>query len=357
MVSRLIDVLQPLSAQSPCGEDLSFSPEFDRIQEARREDDPTVDYGEWQTTLKQADWNIVVDTCADLLARRSKDLRLAAWLAEGLVKTSGLLGLAEGIETNARLLERFAQQIHPQPEDGDQERRISTLSWFAARMAQLTRQIPLTAAQRYSLNDYEAARQLQQQRQRNPDAALDGDDKVTLEQFAAAIAKTDKALYAQWLVDAQRCTFALAELDKACNALFGADGPSLSLLGNTIDTVCERLQTMAREVGALPDDTSVAAGAGAGDDASAPLPMSLSPTTAGGAIASRTQALELLRQVAAYFRHAEPHSPVAYLADKAAHWGSLPLHAWLRAVVKDRGSLGHIEELLGLDAEEEARSD
>ncbi len=355
MDSRFIEVLAPLSAQSPCGEDLSFSPEFDRIQEARREDDPTVDYGEWQTTLKQADWKAVVDTCADLLARRSKDLRLAAWLAEGMVKTGGLRGLAEGMETNAHLLERFGRQIHPQPEDGDQERRIGTLSWFAARMAQLARQIPLTAAQGYSLNDYEAARLFQLQLQRNPDVALDGDDKLTLEQFAAAVAKTDKALYAQWLVEAQRCTFALAELDKACNALFGADGPSFALLGNTIEAVCERLQTIAREVGALPNVPSVAAGL-SDDDASVPLPTSLSPKTASDAITNRTQALELLRQVAAYFRHAEPHSPVAYLADKAAHWGSLPLHAWLRAVVKDRGSLGHIEELLGLEAEEEARN-
>jgi type VI secretion system protein ImpA len=27
----------------------------------------------------------------------------------------------------------------------------------------------------------------------------------------------------------------------------------------------------------------------------------------------------------------------------------MPLHAWLRSVVKDAGSLSHIEELLGLE--------
>jgi type VI secretion system protein ImpA len=39
---------------------------------------------------------------------------------------------------------------------------------------------------------------------------------------------------------------------------------------------------------------------------------------------------------------------VAYLADRAAQWGDMPLHAWLRAVMKDAGSLSHIEELLGV---------
>jgi type VI secretion system protein ImpA len=39
---------------------------------------------------------------------------------------------------------------------------------------------------------------------------------------------------------------------------------------------------------------------------------------------------------------------VAFLADKAARWGEMPLQQWLREVVKDGGSLAHIEELLGV---------
>jgi type VI secretion system protein ImpA len=65
---------------------------------------------------------------------------------------------------------------------------------------------------------------------------------------------------------------------------------------------------------------------------------------------SRAQALAQLRAVADYFRRTEPHSPVAYLADKAAHWGEQPLHVWLRSVVKDDAAFAHIEELLGVDS-------
>lgn len=61
-------------------------------------------------------------------------------------------------------------------------------------------------------------------------------------------------------------------------------------------------------------------------------------------------AVVLFEAGADFFRKTEPHSPVAYLADKAAAWGDLPLHAWLRTVAKDQGSLAHIEELLGLHA-------
>ena len=185
MDSSLTDLLAPLAGETSCGEDLSFSPDFDRIQEARREDDPTVDYGEWQTALKQADWQEVISCCTELLRMRSKDLRVAAWLTEGLVKTRGIAGLGEGAALVAGLLTRFGEHVHPQADSGDQEQRIGTITWFVTRMTQLVRQIPLTQAKegRFSLSDHDTARQAQMQIQRNPDAAAGLDDKVTLEKI------------------------------------------------------------------------------------------------------------------------------------------------------------------------------
>jgi type VI secretion system protein ImpA len=69
---------------------------------------------------------------------------------------------------------------------------------------------------------------------------------------------------------------------------------------------------------------------------------------AGGPPRTRAQALQQLREVAGYFRRTEPHSPVAYLAEKAVAWGNMPLHEWLRQVIKDDGTMAHVQELLGL---------
>jgi type VI secretion system protein ImpA len=74
------------------------------------------------------------------------------------------------------------------------------------------------------------------------------------------------------------------------------------------------------------------------------------PVTVAG-IQNRAQAVDQLRAVARYFRQTEPHSPVAYLADKAAEWADMPLHLWLESVVKDDGSLAHLRELLGVKPE------
>jgi type VI secretion system protein ImpA len=171
MDPRVIELMSPVSTDNPCGEDLSFSPEFDRIHEARREDDPTLDYGEWESALKQADWKSVATECELLLKNKTKDLRVAAWLTEGLIKTSGLAGLRRGLEVHVGLFERFGEDIHPRGDDGDQERRIGTMSWFVQRAAHLARSVPLTdsASGRFSLMDYDGAVGLQLQLQRpNP---------------------------------------------------------------------------------------------------------------------------------------------------------------------------------------------
>jgi type VI secretion system protein ImpA len=64
-------------------------------------------------------------------------------------------------------------------------------------------------------------------------------------------------------------------------------------------------------------------------------------------ITTRLQALARLRAVAVYFKQKEPHNPASYIAEKAARWGELPLHEWLREVIKEPDMLRNFEELLG----------
>lgn len=216
------------------------------------------------------------------------------------------------------------------------------------RMAQLVRQIPITQSKvgKFSLNDYESARLLQTQLQRNPDAVADN-NKVTLEKFSAAVSKTDKAHYTQLLADAEHCRLSLSELVRVADTLFGRDGPSFAPLSESIEAIHTRLQKIAKDIGILsiPD----AASATEEEQGEPSDNGQATPSIQKGPIKTRAQALEQLRQVATFFRNTEPHSPVAYLADKAAHWGEMPLHVWLRSVMKDQGTLAHLEEMLGME--------
>jgi type VI secretion system protein ImpA len=84
-----------------------------------------------------------------------------------------------------------------------------------------------------------------------------------------------------------------------------------------------------------------------------PVFMSMPITASASGAQARAQAVAQLREVAAFFRRTEPHSPVAYLAEKAAEWADMPLHEWLTTVVKDDASLAHIRELLGVKGQSE----
>jgi type VI secretion system protein ImpA len=346
-------LLQPVSGPTGCGEDLSFSRELDAIAEARRFDDSSLDQGEWVTDVKTADWPYVVRNCAGLIESRSKDLRLAVWLAEANAKVHHFSGLAEGYSVLGGLLERFWDGMYPLPEDGDQEQRIGNLSWILSRSVHLVREIPLTEGKgsAFSLLDFETARARALNAEKQGSESITAEEGPKLADMEAARKRSSRAFYQKLLDDAQRCHTALLQLEAATDSRLGVDGPGFAAAKEAMENAVQVVTRYAHDAGL---QTSAPANA-AQPQQEASTPIQVAPAVNAGiqfdaVIHSRTQALSQLRAVADFFRRTEPHSPVAYLADKAAHWGEMPLHTWLSTVIKDSASLSHVEELLGVKA-------
>lgn len=284
-------LLAPIAGSRPCGEDLAFSSELDDIVKARQADDPTLEQGAWVAPLKEADWKFVVRRCSELLATRSKDLQLAAWLLEAHARTGGMSALGDAIAFMAGLCERHWDGVYPLPDEDGSERRIGIVHWTAARITSLLKELP-------AIGD---------------EAQLD---------------------------DARACLAALDALATVLDVRLGGDGPSLFKARSAIEDVLARCTPVTR--------TSAAAVGTLAGPVGNSLPR-LPVLATEGASMQREQALAQLRQLASFFRRTEPHSPVAYLVDKAAQWGEQPLHAWLRAVIKDDSALARVEELLGIE--------
>lgn len=334
-------LLAPVSPERPCGEDLAFSREIDEIVRARQADDPSIEQGAWVTELKEADWKFVARQCAQLIEKRSKDLQLAVWLAEAAARTDGLKGLADSLVLIAALCDRYWDGLYPLPDEDGVERRIGNLSWMASRIAPLLREIPLTEGQSgqggHALRDFDVARM------------RGGDDLAKLE---AAKARSASAFYEALLRDCEHCAGALERIEHSVDARLGVDGPSFSAAKSGLQSVMLFVKPMVKE-GGKAADKSGKPGEAASAASAQPAPQMAAAAEAAGAVPasplqSREHAIAQLREVAAFFRRTEPHSPVAYLADKAAHWGEQPLHVWLRSVVKDDASFAHIEEMLGV---------
>jgi type VI secretion system protein ImpA len=342
---NLEDMLAPVSADHPCGEDLAYSSELDAIEAARLADDPTLDQGEWKTALKAADWPFVAANCAKLIRSRSKDLKLAVWLTEASAKTGGLRALGDALLLVAALCERYWEGLYPLPDEGSFEQRVGYLGLLEARVRQLTREVKLTEgrATAFSLVEVAGARL------RGPAAIKD---------VESAKLGTSRDFFQALLDDSAHCLAAIAQLRRVTDACLGEDGPGFKDAREALDDVIRFARPGARDP-AAPEVNNVdnpAAGEEPGVDNSAaavtgaaPRQMQSLPQLAGGgAPQTRAQALAQLRAVAEYFRHTEPHSPVAYLAERAAKWGEQSLHVWLRGVVKDPAVCAQLEEMLGV---------
>ncbi|MCK9262012.1 MAG: type VI secretion system protein TssA [Azoarcus sp.] len=357
----LESLLRPLAGRSCCGEDMMFSPEFDGVLEARRFDDPSLNQGEWVTARKEADWPAVVSSCTALLATRTKDLRIAVWLVEALAKTRGIAGLAEGYGVLVQLCERYWADIHPLPEEGDQALRVGCLGWLLGQSVRIVGELPLTAPApvAYTGLDLERVRAVSRAVERNPaeSETILRDAALTPAAFDAARSETSVVFYRSSREHAERALAMLDALQRVVDKHLGAEGPGFESAREALKALIDTLNRFALEAG---DGDRSDAGLAEADcngaaDGGGPVGqfVPVMPVAGGTAIRSRAQALAQLREVAVFFRQTEPHSPVAYLADKAARWGEMSLHEWLRAVVADGGTLTHMEELLGVNSARE----
>ncbi len=89
------DILTPIPGDNPGGQDLRYAPIYDKIKEARREDDELAQ-GAWQHERKLADPILVIKLSQEAIAKQSKDLQIAAWLTEALLKKERLCGIPGG---------------------------------------------------------------------------------------------------------------------------------------------------------------------------------------------------------------------------------------------------------------------
>jgi type VI secretion system protein ImpA len=132
MTMSLIDVnslLEEISPELPCGEDIEYDSEFGEMERAAR-GKPEQQIGNTLIPAQEADWPVVKSKAITLFGR-TKDLRVAVYLTRSLLHTEGLIGLRDGLTLIQGLLERHWETVHPQldpADNNDPTLRINTLT-------------------------------------------------------------------------------------------------------------------------------------------------------------------------------------------------------------------------------------
>jgi type VI secretion system protein ImpA len=350
-------LLQPLPGDAPCGVSLIHDMEYDAIRAARRADDPSLPSGIWQTTLKVADWQAVEHGCRNVLATRSKDLTIAAWLGEAWLNRYGLPALPHCFELIGGLCGRYWDDLHPMPRDADFGFRAAPLAWIANAYAdQLSAQVELFEGRdglRGTLAQWQSAQHatLTANARKDVPAA----QREAANRLSAALKDAARATAAAYLserrnaLDAARVLIDM--LDAWCTPRLGVEAPSFARLIEAI-TQAGLVLTECLSMHPKSDISPYRAASEISGTPIAPpgvpTPISNEPTTVPGIPTSREDAYRQLASIAEYLARYEPHSPVPYLIQLALDWGRKPLPLLLRELTSGDAEGKTLLTVLGL---------
>jgi len=338
------DLLNPIAGENPSGQNLRYAPVYDKIKESRREDDDAAQ-GDWKRERKVADWPLVVKTAGETLATKSKDLQLAAWLTEALLKTQGVGGLRDGLDLLKGLIEGFWDTLYPEIEDGDAEMRAAPLDWVGGRLDRTVKDGALTRSG-YSWFVYKESRKVPTETEAGestPKAeareAAVAEGKLTPEEFDKSFESSPKAYYVQLAADFDGALESLQALDELCGEKFQDVAPSFGPLRQTLDEVKQAVRIFLQKKREKEPDEAVE---GAATEAvepeteaaweAAPLAQAASAAPArarkpGGALsaepADRDDAIARVVSAAKFMRGENQYDPAPYLILRGLRWGEL----------------------------------
>jgi type VI secretion system protein ImpA len=329
-------LLNPIDGPNPSGARLRYDPVYDKIKEARREEDQPPP-GMTERDRKVADNALVIKLTSDLLSNKTKDLQLAAWLTEAWVKQRGFSGLKDGLALCNGMVNRFWDTVYPELEEGDAQSRGAPLGFVGAKLAIPLKLVPVVEKARYCVLDYEQSRKVGYEDQAKTDEAKKAraqsikEGKLTPEAFDKAFDETPKKFYAQAEQDLDTCLRTVAQLKTTCDEKFADDGPAFGPLQSALELNRHVVQILLRKkrekepdpVEVVPQQTSGVESEG--------QDTSEAPVRAGVVIclenssepADRIDAVRKVAEAAALLRRREPHSPASYLMLRGLRWGEL----------------------------------
>lgn len=357
-VIDLETLLAPISEDAPAGadprSDTSSNSLYYRVKDARNAaraaERSAVEIG----GPMPEEWEDVIDAALEVLTGHAKDLEIAAWMTEGLVRRDGFVGLRDGLKAIKGIVVTFWDQCFPviDEEDGI-EGKVSAISGLSGSGAvgtliQPIRLAPLTRGSQWNFShwNYEQANELEKVTDPTRRQERIDNGAVTMEQFRQSVAETSSAHFQEITETLDECIDALAEMSSTFDTVAGSDAPSTSGLRDMLEEVrsavrhfaADKLAAGGRAAGVdevVADSASDGAEAVPGDGSALVRRIN--------GYATREDALAELVRIAGYFRNTEPHSPISYTLEDAVRRARLTLPELLAELAEDPA---HIQRIL-----------
>jgi type VI secretion system protein ImpA len=347
-------LLAPISEERPTGAELRQDREHrdaffqlrDASKEARDAEKRALDYQmlseeerEFESLPDAPDWRFILNSAIEVIADRSKDLWVTAWLIEALVRKEGFAGLRDGFRLARELCERYWDGIHPRPDEEDGEDITTTVSQLSSLNEILKGPIerveitPETSSYpAFSSADYRDAMKTK------------GEITVTLDMFDGAAKEGKPEFFRNLMEDIEAAADEFVQLERVLDEKCGKDAdnmplaPATSNIKKVIGECRDRLRSFAKDildVQQVQQEDSQERGAEGGELVAVNGQGQGGASAAEIAVRTREDAFRALMKVADFFKRTEPHSPISYKLEEAVRWGRLSLPELMEEIMSD----------------------
>jgi type VI secretion system protein ImpA len=337
-----------LPGDVPAGPDLrqDFSPQslYFRLRDARAEareierradHDPTADAG------VPTQWRTVRDLAMKALSEQTKDLEIAAWLTEALVRLDGMPGLALGSTVIADLTAGLWDSgLHPQPDEDGIETQVAPITGLNGQGNDGTLMQPLRKCELFPGPDGEPVTFWQYMQSQELETIVDAARRkqrlaakvLPLADMAAAARQAGGVRLSALRAEAKAALAAWTRMAEILEEKAGSDAPPTSRVRDLLAEIVAVANTYAPPEPDRPTDDGATGEAAAastdGEAGGSAVAQAVRPVT-------REDMLRELERIADFFRRTEPHSPLAYTLEEAVRRGRLTWPELLTEVVPD----------------------
>jgi type VI secretion system protein ImpA len=294
------------------------------------------------------DWKPVLQAGVKALSEKTKDLEIAAYLIEALVRLHGFAGLRDGLRLTRELVEKFWDKLYPEPDEEEGlGKRVAPLTGLNGDDSEGTLmdpilRVPLTdnsSVGRFSFLNYHEVQAISKLTDaKEKDKRLQR-GAANPDNFAKAFAESPPKFYATTVGDINQCTANLTQLGSVLDKLCGKEkAPPTSAIRESLENCLNIIKEVARDkLAAAAAETPQPAKPPGGDGAPAAAAGAAAPAAKPGEIRTRDDAFKTLAEVAAFFRRTEPHTIVYYALEQVVRWGKMSLPELLTELIPDEG--------------------
>lgn len=360
------ELLAPISPEQPCGVDLRLDESADSLYyllKDARNNARAIERNSFPGDENNADqperkfWKTILTKAPEAL-KQSKDLEISAWLTEALLREYGFAGLRDGLALLNALVNQFWDGLYPLPDEDGISTRVAVLVGLngiknnGGTLIAPINTAPLTKDGLYSAWSYAQAREFDKIKDAAAKKKKAESGAVSVDTIKASIKPSASEFYFNLQDDISIALEQFAQLSEQLEQLCGDDVPPTSAIRKNLEKALSVLQTLAKDilnpVETFGDEDTLQAPNEDGIEPSLePMPDTMT-FKASSNIQGRLEAFKTLQQVADFFKHTEPHSPIGYTLERVVRWGDMSLPELLQELIPDPNAKLQYEKLVGI---------